>query len=103
MPTQTEQRAELSHERILDAAQEVIDAEGESALTFRRLGTQLDADPTAAYRYFKSKDDLLLALGDRLLGEAMDQLSPGRPGGATSPSSRTTCATPSSATRGSPS
>ena len=78
MPTQTEQRAELSHERILDAAQEVIDAEGESALTFRRLGTQLDADPTAAYRYFKSKDDLLLALGDRLLGEAMDQLSPGQ-------------------------
>lgn len=72
MATQTEQRAELSRERILDAAQAVIDRDGDSALTFRRLGSELGADPTAAYRYFRSKDDLLLALADRLLGEAMD-------------------------------
>lgn len=78
MPTHTEQRAELSRELILDAAQEIIDADGESALTFRRLGAQLGADPTAAYRYFRNKDDLLLTLGDRLLGEAMDQLTPGQ-------------------------
>lgn len=74
MPTQTEQRVELSRERILDAAQEIIDAD--SALTFRRLGAQLGVDPTAAYRYFRSKDDLLLALGDRLFGQVMDQLTP---------------------------
>ncbi len=72
MVTQTEQRAELSRQRILDAAQSVIDQDGDAALTFRRLGSELGADPTAAYRYFRSKDDLLLALGDRLLGEAMD-------------------------------
>ena len=71
----TEQRTELSRERILDAAQAVIDRDGDAALTFRRLGAQLGADPTAAYRYFRSKDDLLLALGDRLLGEAMDTAS----------------------------
>lgn len=70
--TQTEQRAELSRGRILDAAQAVIERDGDTALTFRRLGSELGADPTAAYRYFRSKDDLLLALGDRLLGEAMD-------------------------------
>ncbi len=75
MVTQTEQRTELSRERILDAAQAVIDQEGDGALTFRRLGGQLGVDPTAAYRYFRSKDDLLLALGDRLLGEAMDTAS----------------------------
>ncbi len=70
--TRTEQRAELSRERILDAAQAVIDRDGDTALTFRRLGAELGADPTAAYRYFRSKDDLLLALADRLLGQAMD-------------------------------
>jgi AcrR family transcriptional regulator len=64
-------RAELSRERILDAAETLIDREGDGALTFRRLGAELGADPTAAYRYFRNKDDLLLALGDRLLGEAI--------------------------------
>lgn len=81
MATRTEQRAELSRERILDAAQAVIELDGDTALTFRRLGSELGADPTAAYRYFRSKDDLLLGLGDRLLGQAMDsanaQASPG--------------------------
>lgn len=78
MPTQTAQRVELSRERILDAAEQVIDRDGEAALTFRRLGAQLGVDPTAAYRYFHSKDDLLLALGDRLFGRAMEQLEPGQ-------------------------
>jgi AcrR family transcriptional regulator len=74
--TRTEQRSDLSRERILDAAQTIIDLDGESGLTFRRLGSQLDADPTAAYRYFRSKDDLLLALADRLFGQALDALQP---------------------------
>jgi len=78
VPTHTEQRAELSRELIQDAAQQIIDADGESALTFRRLGAQLGADPTAAYRYCRSKDDVVLVLGGRLLGEAMDQLTPGQ-------------------------
>lgn len=74
VPDATRPRAELSRDRILDAAQVIIDRDGDAALTFRRLGLELDADPTAAYRHFSSKDDLLLALGDRLLGEAMDSV-----------------------------
>ena len=77
VPAATRLRTELSRDRILEAAQEIIDREGDAALTFRRLGRELDVDPTAAYRHFSSKDDLLLALGDRLLGEAMDTV----PGG----------------------
>ncbi len=77
MGTQTEQLTALSRERILDVAEAIIDSDGDTALTFRRLGTDLGADPTAAYRYFRSKDDLLLALGDRLIGQAMDRLTPG--------------------------
>ena len=72
MATKTAVRVELSRQRILDAAQAVIEREGDSALTFRRLGAELEADPTAAYRYFRNKDELLLALGDRLFGEAID-------------------------------
>src|SRR4051812_44183219 len=75
-------RADLSRRRILDAAQALIDREGDSALTFRRLGAELGADPTAAYRHFRNKDELLLALGDRLLGEAVDPTIAAIPAGA---------------------
>jgi len=71
MPSTTQPRVELSRELILDAAQTIVDLDGESALTYRRLGQQLEADPTAAYRHFRNKDELLLALADRLLGQAM--------------------------------
>ncbi len=77
MPAAPRARPELSRERILDAAQAIIDRRGDAALTFRALGAELEADPTAAYRHFTDKDDLLLALADRLLGEAMDTVPPG--------------------------
>jgi TetR/AcrR family tetracycline transcriptional repressor len=80
--TQTERRPELSREVILDAAEALIDREGDRALTFRRLGAELGADPTAAYRHFRNKDELLLALGDRLLGEAIATGSAALPGDA---------------------
>lgn len=77
MPATASTRPELSRDLILDAAQAIIDRDGDAALTFRRLGLELGADPTAPYRHFSSKDDLLLALGDRLLGEAMDAVPVG--------------------------
>jgi AcrR family transcriptional regulator len=78
----TSPRTELSRQRILDAAEAVIEREGDSALTFRRLGAELGADPTAAYRYFRNKDELLLALGDRLFGEAIGTVASEVPSGA---------------------
>jgi TetR/AcrR family tetracycline transcriptional repressor len=75
-------RVELSRARILDAAQAVVEREGDNALTFRRLGAELGADPTAAYRYFRNKDELLLALGDRLFGEAVEATNAAVPGDA---------------------
>jgi AcrR family transcriptional regulator len=77
VPAPVSTRPELSREVILDAALAIIDRDGDAALTFRRLGRELGADPTAPYRHFSSKDDLLLALGDRLLGEAMDAVPAG--------------------------
>src|SRR4029079_14895911 len=75
-------RADLSRARILDAAQALIDREGDAALTFRRLGAELGADPTAAYRPFRNKDAPLRALGARLLGEALDPAVTTTPAGA---------------------
>ncbi|GAA0495623.1 TetR/AcrR family transcriptional regulator [Streptomyces olivaceiscleroticus] len=66
----------LSAEMILDKALELLDEHGAEALTIRRLGAALGADPSAVYRYYRGADDLLLALGDRLIGEALDAFRP---------------------------
>ncbi|MFI0903054.1 helix-turn-helix domain-containing protein [Streptomyces sioyaensis] len=61
----------LSADLIVDAACELIDAQGAQAFTVRKLGAALGADPSAVYRYFRNTEDLLLALADRLIGESM--------------------------------
>ncbi len=55
----------LSRERILGAALDVIDREGLSALSMRRLAQELDVWPMSVYRYFRDKDELLDAIAAR--------------------------------------
>ncbi len=74
--TQRERAKGLSRELIVDACLRLADEHGSSALTFRRIGRLLGADPTALYRHFKDKDELLLALADRLIGEALKDFEP---------------------------
>jgi TetR/AcrR family tetracycline transcriptional repressor len=59
----------LSHERILAAARDVVDAEGLGALSMRRLAQELDVWPMSVYRYFRDKDELLDALAASAVGE----------------------------------
>jgi AcrR family transcriptional regulator len=54
----------------------LIEREGPGALTMRRLGASLDVEGMAIYHHFDSRDDLLDAIGDRLL-EPLQQLEPG--------------------------
>lgn len=61
----------LDRARILDAARVVIREDGAKQLTMRRLGTELGLDPTAVYRHFANKDEILLALGEELFREAI--------------------------------
>ena len=63
-------RAALTREAILDAAMYLCSPDGGGALTFTRLGKELGADPTAVYRHFRDKDDLVLAMTDRLIEQA---------------------------------
>ena len=54
----------------------LLDAEGTDGFSLPKLGRALGADPTAVYRHFASKDDLILAIADHLIEEAMTGISP---------------------------
>ncbi|WP_171107426.1 MULTISPECIES: TetR/AcrR family transcriptional regulator [Streptomyces] len=62
----------LSESLIVETALRMLRLHGPAGLTARRLGTALGADPTTLYRYFRSMDDLTLALGDALIGRAVE-------------------------------
>ncbi|HEY6758004.1 MAG TPA: TetR family transcriptional regulator [Baekduia sp.] len=61
-------RPRLDRERILDAAEAIAQSEGVGKLTMRRIGAELGVDPTAVYRHFRNKQELLVQLADRLFG-----------------------------------
>ncbi|MER5865219.1 helix-turn-helix domain-containing protein [Kitasatospora sp. NPDC002040] len=66
----TKQGTVLSAAVIVETALRLLGQHGSEALTVRRLGAALGADPSALYRYFHSTDDLLLAITDELVGRA---------------------------------
>ncbi|MGW6690221.1 helix-turn-helix domain-containing protein [Streptomyces sp. NPDC054961] len=68
----TKHGAVLSERLIVDTALRLVEQHGAKALSVRRLGAALGADPTALYRYFRNTDALLLALADELIGRAQE-------------------------------
>ncbi len=60
-------RSSVSADEILLAAEEVSRA-GYDALTMRAVATRMGASPMALYRYFATKDELIDAMLDRVLG-----------------------------------
>ncbi len=66
-----EQRREEMSERIVETALRVLGDEGFEAVTIQRLAGELGCAVGALYRYFKSKDALLVAVLRRI----MDRLS----------------------------
>jgi AcrR family transcriptional regulator len=63
----------ISRDLLIDACARTVAADGVDAVTMRRIGSELGVDPTAFYRYFRSKEELLLATADRLLVGAFDR------------------------------
>src|ERR671924_1614136 len=63
------QRTRLSRERVVEAALELVDAEGPDALTMRRLGRSLGVEAMSLYEYTSGKDELVVAVMERLLEE----------------------------------
>jgi len=62
--TPVEPRLQLSKERIIAAALEVVDDGGLEALTMRVLGERLGVEAMAIYHYFPNKAALLEAVGE---------------------------------------
>lgn len=58
----------LNRETILSAAEEILRSEGLDAMTMRRVGAVLGADPTAIYRHYRNREALVLELADRAFG-----------------------------------
>ncbi len=67
-------RGSLNQQVILDAAFAVTERGGLDAATFQALGAELGAHPTAVYRHFRDKDELLLAMIDALHAETLAEL-----------------------------
>ncbi|MFH9011436.1 TetR/AcrR family transcriptional regulator [Streptomyces sp. NPDC017943] len=65
----------LNRERVLASALVLVDREGLSALSMRRLGTELGVEAMALYRYAPSKDSLLDGLVEALYLELEEQLA----------------------------
>jgi AcrR family transcriptional regulator len=72
MAIRTERRTDaLSKERIVEAAIGILDAEGESALTFRALSARLATGSGAIYWYIADKNALLAAVTDHIVADVM--------------------------------
>jgi AcrR family transcriptional regulator len=61
----------LSRERIVAAAVEILDVDGDDGLTFRRLAGHLRTGPGAIYNHVANKSELLTAATDAVLAAAM--------------------------------
>lgn len=57
-------KRELSHERIVEAAISIADAEGLQAVTMSKVASSLGFTTMSLYRYVTSKDDLLTLMAD---------------------------------------
>jgi AcrR family transcriptional regulator len=65
-------RQQLDRQVIVTAAIDLA-ATGEP-ITFRALGSALGTDPTAVYRHFRDKEELMQATVDRLIVSMLDQI-----------------------------
>lgn len=68
----TERRRDaLSKPRIVEAAINILDTDGESGLTFRALAARLTTGSGAIYWHVADKNELLAAAADEIIGRAL--------------------------------
>ena len=69
-------RGSLSADVILDAAEHIVDRDGLHGLSMPILARALGSGVTSIYWYFRSKDDLVVALADRVEQRLFARLPP---------------------------
>ncbi len=70
------ERARLSRSAVVDRALALADSEGVDALTIRRIAQELGVTPMALYWHFRSKEELIAAVADRIWGEIHTDVDP---------------------------
>jgi AcrR family transcriptional regulator len=69
-------RGSLTRELLVRESLRLLDENGVTGFSLPKLGRALGADPTAIYRHFASKDELILAIADALIEEGFAGLEP---------------------------
>ncbi len=70
-PSRQPSRERLTRERIAREGLALVDEQPTSELSMRRLAGRLHVDPMALYRHVANKDDLVRAMSDVVLEEAL--------------------------------
>lgn len=73
VPTQARSRERV--ERILDAASQIVAAEGIDGLTTRSIADAAGLPVASLYQYFSDKEDVLLAICERDMAEMDEQVA----------------------------
>ena len=69
-----EKRRALVRQEVLDAAKSVLKQHGADCLTIRKVAEVLGYSPAALYEYFKSKDEMIIALCQQVRQTCLKQL-----------------------------
>jgi AcrR family transcriptional regulator len=78
-PASNGERTRLTRDAVADRALRLADAAGVDALTIRGLATELGVTPMALYWHFRSKDELLSGLTERVwaeIGTSVEDMAP---------------------------
>ncbi len=62
-------RPSVAFDKIIEAALEAVDEVGPQAFNMRMLADKLDSGTATLYRHFSSKDEILVYVVDRVIGE----------------------------------
>ncbi|MGE5136147.1 MAG: TetR family transcriptional regulator [Gemmatimonadota bacterium] len=73
------ERTRLSKQTVVERALALADSGGLDALTIRRLAQDLGVTPMALYWHFRSKEELIAGLADRIWGEIATDVDPAQP------------------------
>ena len=69
-------RGSLTRELLVRESLRLLDKDGVAGFSLPKLGRALGADPTAIYRHFASKDDLVLAIAEAMIEKGLDGIEP---------------------------
>src|ERR1700733_3531721 len=69
-------RGSLTRELLVRESLRLLDEDGVAGFSLPKLGRALGADPTAIYRHFASKDDLVLAIAEAMTEDALPGVEP---------------------------